>query len=415
MGRGNILKIEEILNAAKFARENSAYYNNLFGVQPITNLTDFQKLPLSDSSMLLHKKEDLLTNLEHRHYAFTTGGSTGNPKTVYLSYEELHNNIMKHGKSYKRAGIDERDRVATFGLPGVLTSEFTVYLALEQTGAFILPIGENDDYLKIYYLVKQYNINTLLLMPTDLITFINFLQSNDLNLNIEKIITGGEALSSVMRDFVRNNLNTKIFGATYQSMDFGTVGCQNHLLAHNEYQVNNNDLFLEIVDHQGDFNVIGKGELIITNTFRKLLPVIRYKTGDLVDLRIAKDGRQYITIYNRISNVPKIAGEKFETDVIKAYLGTNNIFTGRYQYILSNKDKKDLITIKLETTTSTINKEEEIEKLLSFLYTEFPKIKVQSTLNQIHPISIIFGFEDELGFIYSSSAGKLINLLDERG
>jgi len=404
---------EKVIDTVNFVISQSEFYKNMYG-NNLNTIKEFKKLPYTDSNLLLKNKNDILTSDDQNCYIFTTGGSSGNTKTVYLNFSELHDNIKKHGESYKRAGIKKSDRVATFGLPGVLTSEFTVYLALEESGCFILPIGESGDYFKIYNMIQDYNINTLLLMPTDIVSFINFLKENNLPLIIPKIITGGEALQNSTKQFIIDNLSTKLFGATYQSMDFGTLGYQNETLESNQYIVGNQDLYLEIVNESNVSSEIGTGELVVTNCKRKLLPVIRYRTGDYVTLNFNRFGQQILTVHNRISNIPKIAGEKFESSIISKYLENNSLYTGRYQYNVDRINEKDTISLKIETINSFFDEQDEKKKILDFLYFEIPKLEKQIQNHMVNPIKIFLGLENELNFQVSNSTGKIINLQDER-
>lgn len=254
---------DRIVSHVREIKENSIYYNNLYRNIEIDDMSDFYKLPMIDSSIFEVDPQRLFTtNSLEGSYAFSTGGSSGEPKYIYLSKNEFHSNISSHGDSYRKAGINKHDRVAVFGLPGLLNSEFSCYLGLEKTGCFILPIGEYDDYSKIYTLLNDFKINALLVMPTDLVSFVNYCKDNECKLEIEKIITGGESFNREVRLYVQNLLNVKQFGSTYQSMDFGSIGYQDKSLDYNQFIINNSNQYIEIMDENNE-NVLESMEKLL--------------------------------------------------------------------------------------------------------------------------------------------------------
>lgn len=403
----------------KFARNKSPYYRDLYqSLNDNDNDYDFnvffKKIPFADSKMYLEPKEKLITNLDSEYYVFTSGGTTSSPKFIYLTADELHNNIRYHGFAYKQAGIKGDDRVGTFGLPGFLTSEFTVYLGLEECECSIIPIGICD-YPYITECIKRFGINTLLVMPTDLINYINYLKNNDISITIPKIITGGEPLYPSVKDYISRELNTVEFGSTYQSMDFGTVGYQNDECEYNEYWIQSNLQYAEVIKHDGSDAKEGEqGELVITNLGRKLIPLIRYKTGDLVTL-VCKEPLMKIRFDGRISNIIKLGGEKIEFDILNKYLSQSTDYTGKYQVLISKLNNKDFVEILIECNCS---KNKRIEKMKddikNFVLNSSSKLNQLIESKSINEIDISIECENSKRFIYSSGSGKIKMIVDLR-
>lgn len=403
-------KNNSLIELCNYAKKNSQYYKKLYNNFSIKTIEDFFNLPFSTSEMYYENYDNLKTMELTGKYTFSTGGSTGAPKYIYLSYDELHLNIKCHGSSYKKAGIASEDRVAIFGMPGLLTSEFTVYLGLEQTGCFILPIGIFEELEKIVNLLKEFKINTLLLMPTDVIILANYCKEKNLQIEIKKIITGGEPLTISMKEYIKSIFKDVVFGSTYQSMDFGTIGYRTEDLLENEFIINNKYQFLEVIDEKGNKVQEGVvGELIVTNLSRRLLPVIRYKTGDLVKIIDS-----HLFIIGRLANIPKIGGEKFQANIIEEYLKKDSLFTGRYQYIIDKKDYMDFILLKLEIKDLKVDEEKLKQEIREFILLKQPKLKNQIKNRAIHNIEINFLLEKNNEFILTPNTGKLKNLIDRR-
>ncbi|MFD1901964.1 AMP-binding protein [Enterococcus termitis] len=406
---------EKILEIANYAKNKSLYYAEKYLNYEIKNIDDFYKLPLSDSKMFLEAQENLLTTQPNpkNSYVFSTGGSLGKPKNVHVSFEEFHRNISFHGLSYNKAGIGRDDRVATFGIPGTKTSEFSVYLGLEKTGCFILPIGVHDDFDYIYHAIKEHNINTLLVMPTDLLTFVNYLNQKKYFLEIEKIITGGEALASTSKLFLSDSIGVKFFGSTFQGMDFGTIGYNNGSKDSNVYCINNDDLFIEVLklNEQG---IDKGGEIVVTNISRRLSPVVRYKTGDY-GLKFFENNKMYIKVLGRVGSKPKIGGEIFNLDILDRFIENKSFYTGRHQTVISKENNVDKVLIKIETILNTdFSYQSEKERLNNFLKENHPKLESQLLNNYIESIDFLFENEKSIKFHKSENTKKIIKVIDER-
>lgn len=403
----------------QFAKDKSPYYGNLYHDLErsfcINNFGElFKNLPFVDSSIYLKPKEEIMTDLDSKFYVFTSGGTTSKPKFIYLTPQELHNNIKYHGFAYKSAGIETTDRVATFGLPGFLTSEFTVYLGLEECECSILPIGVFDYSYIAEYIVK-FDINTLLVMPTDIVNFINYLKENNLSLTIPKVITGGEPLYPSIKDYIKKELNTVKFGSTYQSMDFGTVGYQDDNCDYNEYWVQSNLQYVEIIKEDGTEAKEGEsGELVVTNLGRKLIPIIRYKTGDLVTL-ITKSPNLKIRYERRITNVIKIGGEKIEIDILEKCLSVNDECTGKFQAVVSKVNNKDTIKILVECHDSELENRKWLkENIKDFIKVNSIKLNTLISHGLVNEVEVLLERKNSDNFVYSNGTGKLKRIIDLR-
>lgn len=413
-----------LLEIANFAKSNSGYYAQKYLNYEINTMEDFYKLPLSDSKMFLERQEDLLTTVPNpkSSYVFSTGGSLSKPKNVHLSYDEFHRNVHFHGLSYKKAGLNSEDRVATFGIPGTKTSEFSVYLGLEETGCFILPIGIYDDFEYIYSVLKEHNINSLLVMPTDLISLINYLNSNNLSLNIEKIITGGESLPKNSKEFISNSIGTKHFGSTFQGMDFGTVGYNDGKIdlkfagSRPVYCINNDDLYVEVLNSNNDSVTDQIGEIVVTNTFRKLSPIVRYKTGDYgIKFFDPKNNKAYIRLMGRVGSKPKVGGEVLDLDVLNDFISDKSFFTGRFQTVITKQNNLDKVLIKVEVVPNVdFSYEKEFEDLIEFLKNNHTKLDNQLKYKYIQPIDVLFDTEENINFYKSGNTKKIVKVVDER-
>jgi phenylacetate-CoA ligase len=93
----------------------------------------------------------------------------------------------------------------------------------------------------------------------------------------QAIITTGTVLADNMRKTIEEAFNTQVFDH-YASAEFGRIAFECNF--HN-YHVNWDSFHLEIINKDED----EKGEIVVTSFENYLLPLIRYKTGDIGKLK----------------------------------------------------------------------------------------------------------------------------------
>jgi len=123
-------------------------------------------------------------------------------------------------------------------------------------------------------------------IPTQILEIAKYIEKNNLDISIEKIFYGGEVLYDNQREYLKKVLKTSLIrSAGYASVDAGPIAYQCKYLEKNHHHILTNYQFVEIVDPESNeiikFPDKRSGEIVVTNLERFLMPVIRYKTGDL--------------------------------------------------------------------------------------------------------------------------------------
>ncbi|MGC8815605.1 MAG: acyl-CoA reductase [bacterium] len=288
----------------KHAYENSEFYKKVYskvlndiGIKNIDEINEnnflnlFYKLPFVTREDIYNHSltgdKGILTSYE-KCYVFSTGGTTGKHKYVTYSFDEFEKITYYLSQIYFLAGISKDDVVANLFMSGNLwTSFIAVNKALESLGCIILPISGSTNIDLIIEYLSVLKPNVLLGIPTQILQIANYIEQNNLDISIEKIFYGGEILYENQKEYLRKVLKTKIIrSAGYASVDAGPIAYQCKYLKGNQHHILTNYQFVEIID--SDTNEVIKfpddtkvGEIVVTNLERFLMPVIRYKTGDL--------------------------------------------------------------------------------------------------------------------------------------
>lgn len=280
---------------------------------------------------------------------FSTGGTTGRPTMLLNTYAETLRNACHHGKGYWAAGIRPHHRVASFGGSGTYASEYCVYHALAQTGCTIVPINDFRRDKANIAILEELAVDTLLVMPSEAYGLLDHLEAAGETLqSIRLVVTGGEPLSEQVKRRMRSVFSDDlVFGSTFQTADVGTVGYECRNCGPREYHLHAALIHAEIE------RIDGAPELVLTNLDRRLMPVVRLRTGDRAEwvnlpadrCRCGRTSRR-IRLLGRTRDLIKIGGEKIPIDAIRRLPEVLDIAEHRLRIEVSTGDDgRDLITV----------------------------------------------------------------------
>ena len=280
----NELQKEKLQKLINFLIENNSYYHQVFSsLKIVENLEEkFFSLPFLDRQNIfdygLSGNKTLTSKNLKINYVFSTGGTTGKSKYIAYSLEEFK--IVVNYLTLCYEGIVESDVVANLFMAGNMWASFIfVNKVLENFNCTILPIAGNTSINIIKEYINHFKPNVIVGIPSLMMQVI----SQDFNF-IEKIYYAGESFLQRDIDFL-NSIGCKIIkSGGYASVDADIIGYQCDKLKINQHHIFTDHQIVEIIDLDNEQNIweYNKvGHIITTNLDRYLLPVIRYKTGDL--------------------------------------------------------------------------------------------------------------------------------------
>ncbi|KMJ46468.1 AMP-dependent synthetase [Xenorhabdus khoisanae] len=280
-----------LIDLLHHAREHSAYYKALY--QSVPENWTLKDLPLVEPSDYWAHSNDLqtwpvLTAPLAGGHVYKTGGSTSDGRLSVFSQQEWKAFIHAFGQGIARQ-LKTGDRVANLFFAGDLYTSFIfIHGALSNSP---LPILEypftckvEDDLLVNN--IQLHNINVLAGVPVQLIRLAHYLKDVGQTLPmVETILYGGESLFDSQTAIIQQVFpNARLGSIGCASVDAGLIGFADPECQQGEHRVFEEDTIIEIVDeitHQ-PITAPGKcGLLVVTNLQRKLMPVIRYPTGDM--------------------------------------------------------------------------------------------------------------------------------------
>jgi phenylacetate-CoA ligase len=272
------IQLKKLKAVIKHAYNYVPHYHEVFsslGVKPddIKSFEDLRKLPLVSKHDIQKDYKNFVTNgvdaskLPSRD----TSGSTGIPlKLVSDPYPSPGS--AKY--PFFECGVKLLDNFVTIW--GRATSikwgsKFTrLWGALRET---IVPLFPEE---KLISILKQIKPNVLLTFPSVLLSLSNYDLSG---INPRLIFTQGEMVTPHCRDVVKKKFNVDLF-ETYGSVEFGDIAfeCNEHIALH----ILTDNVHIELLDENGEYVSPGeRGEIVVTGLHNYMMPLIRYRIGDL--------------------------------------------------------------------------------------------------------------------------------------
>ena len=275
-------KLQKIL---AYSKKNIPYYEqahrsiNLDSIRCLEDLSVFPFITKKDIKERF--REFISVRKIQRRTKKTTGGSTGQPVTLWKTNDSVTKELAATWRAYSWAGIQIGDRQARFwGIPFSSKDRFRAKLIdfvsnRRRYGAF-----QYDDKS-----LDQYHSEIMKFKPTYfygyvsfLAEYANFIRRNNLSRDytLKCIISTSELLTKYHRDLLESVFSTKV----YNEYGCGEVGSIAHECNMGSMHVMSENLIVEIYDGERRCGPDEIGEVVITELNNYAMPLIRYRIGD---------------------------------------------------------------------------------------------------------------------------------------
>src|SRR5437870_5426980 len=222
--------------------------------------------------VLKTRPEALLTGTPD--LAIESSGTSGHVTRVYLSRKELEYNARQGGLMLGLYGLGRGDRIlSTLGQDWGLGS-LLVERLVRSLPVFAMVVGRVDPN-EAYQRLAEYRFNVVVSDPFWLARLTEIARERGRPGPLKLLVGGGEGITPRMRAELE-----AFWGAllcmTYASTEAATIlafECTHRA----GYHVNEFDFCVEIVDADSE----GYGEIVLTTVSRSVMPLVRYRTGDV--------------------------------------------------------------------------------------------------------------------------------------
>jgi phenylacetate-CoA ligase len=261
----------------RLAGRRSRFYREKFaalGIKPdrVRNLADLKDCYTTTEELRAAQPEDLLCGKPE--LVFESSGTTGRITRLYLSYGELDYAARQGIVFLAMVGIGPQDRIlGTFGYWASLYTERMI----AKSGLFGIVPGLVDPREAVEWL-KIHRFTVIIADPFWLSRLTEVAMARGIRVPMKAFISGAERLTDHLRDLIENYWGVPLYMA-YASTELGaSLGAECRAKA--GYHLNEYDYAVEVVDPDAE----GYGEIVFTTLTRGVMPLIRYRTGDIARL-----------------------------------------------------------------------------------------------------------------------------------
>ena len=287
-------KLTELLH---YISQHSPFYKRLFAgqnidISKIKTLEDLQYLPVTTKEDLQEYNDDFLCVPQNKiiDYA-STSGTLGDPVTFGLTDSDLDRLAYNEAISFACAGIAEGDVVQLMTtIDRKFMAGLAYFLGLRKLKVGVIRVGAGIPELQWDSILK-YKPTHLITVPSFLLKLIEYAEAHGIDYNnssIKGAICIGESLRN--QDFSMNILSNKItekwnikLFSTYASTEMSTAftECEHGVGGHHHPEL----IIVEVLDENNIPVKDGEvGELTFTTLGIEAMPLLRFKTGDIVQL-----------------------------------------------------------------------------------------------------------------------------------
>jgi len=262
-----------------------------FGPDDIGSLDDVSRFPLLVKQTLRESREEMAWKEEGKRVQLVrTSGSTNEALQFYTSStREAHINAARM-RGHAGVGIRRGDREMYYwGSPVELSKQDRVKRIRDWlindglTNGFEVTSERVQDYYN-YWL--KWRPKCIFGYPSTFVLTVNMCRSLGLELKelkyrgLRVVVTTSEMLSDVDRKLIEKGFGVPVYDS-YGLREAGLIGyeCPKKTMHCVDEQ-----LILETIDPESLEPTDGQGELVVTNLVGEAMPIIRYRTGDIVTL-----------------------------------------------------------------------------------------------------------------------------------
>lgn len=359
--------------------KNSPFYERKFknaGAEPedIKSIEDIRKLPFTTKAELQKSQEDFppfgdFKCIDDNKAArvFQTSGTTGIPLKIPLSKNDWFNNYYEQFMYFTHAyGINETDIAFVPFAYGLFIAWWGLQAAMEQQGVTIVPGGGQGSEERIKNII-DWGATVVCGTPSYIIYLGELAKKLDVDLLSSKVrivVTAGEPGAQVP---ATKKLIERLWGAKNYD-DIGSTEISNfgfECVAQKGTHLLESMFLPESIDPETNEPVEPgeNGELILSNLCCESVPLLRYKTRDLVkfDYEPCECGRTFLRmdggVLGRADDMFHFAGVNIFPSAIENLCRQLPEFSSEYQLVVPPQGSGKRLLIKIEPVSEDVSNE----------------------------------------------------------
>ncbi len=375
------LQLQRLQDTVRRVAAHVPFYQQKFaelGVQPddIQSLADLRRLPFTTSADLRANYPTglLAVPYDEALRLHTSSGTTGKPKALFFSRQDVDNAAELCARSFVATGVTKRDVFQNMMTYGMFTGALVTHYGAEKVGCLVIPAGPGNSERQLM-LMQDFRTTFLHVTPSYALYLATFMEEHGVDprrdLAVRKAFVGAEPYTLETRRKIEDSLGLDVYNS-YGLSEMNGPGVAFECEQKRGMHLWEDHFLAEILDPQtGEPVRAGEpGELVLTTLCREAMPLLRYRTRDLTVLLATpcpcgRTHRRLDRIAGRSDDMLIVRGVNIYPQQIERVLMAEPGVGRNYQIALEGLDE---MTIKVELAEAGFEaKVEQLMKLQSHL------------------------------------------------
>lgn len=289
----------------------------------INNLAEYRVLPLINqgdvADYLPPKGRKLMSSKTANYSVWNSGGTGGKRKFMVYNFGSIIDLMKRTAKEFPE--ILGKGDVAANMFPGgnCWVGYQLMHLWLNNVDCINLPVGNflSSPEIIPYWMevFEDFKVNTVLSTPTTAINLARYVEENNIDFKINKFYYGGELPTPSQIEFLKKVFRVNEFVSAYGVTETMVFSFKYKECPIGNFHVMESDFFVEIISETN--------EIVVTPLWDRLVPLVRYKTGDTGRWVDCPCGRRLacFRMTGRVINRFNLGGTRLDYQLIDEIIG----------------------------------------------------------------------------------------------
>ena len=289
------LQLKRLQDTLQRMAQRVPFYQQQFtelGLTPaaIKTLDDVRRLPFTTGADLraTYPAGMLAVERDEPVRLHTSSGTTGKPKAIFFSRQDIDNAAELIARSLVMAGITKQDVLQNMMSYGLFTGGLIMHYGAEKIGCLVIPAGPGTSERQLL-LMQDFRTTAVHILPSYALYFASFLEQRGIDprkdLALRKAFVGAEPHTEETRRRIEQAFGCDVYnsyGLTEMNGPGVAFECEHKAGLH----LWEDNFILEIINPAtGEPLPEGQtGELVLTTLNREAMPLLRYRTRDITSV-----------------------------------------------------------------------------------------------------------------------------------
>ena len=342
------------------------------GVTPgdLRSLADLRRLPLTTSADLRanYPAGLLAVPFDDALRLHTSSGTTGKPKALFFSRQDVDNAAELCARSFVMTGITKKDVFQNMMTYGMFTGALVTHYGAEKVGCLVIPAGPGNTERQLM-LMQDFRTTFIHVTPSYALYLATFLEKHGVDprrdLALRKAFVGAEPYTDETRRKIEEGLGLDVYNS-YGLSEMNGPGVAFECGQKHGMHLWEDHFLIEIIHPQTGKPVRDgeAGELVMTTLCREAMPLLRYRTRDITSILTGpcpcgRTHRRLNRIAGRSDDMLIVRGVNIYPQQIERVLMAQSGVGRNYQIALEGLDE---LTVKVELAEAGF--EGQVEQLM---------------------------------------------------